>query len=163
MGNVLVAFFVAMSETPLEAPVIPVWFWVLVILILLVLPLLVFVFGPGFARKESEAIAAAEAAKEATPEPKPAEEESTAVGPDDLTKIEGIGPKISGVLQAAGIETFAQLAAVEASTLQEILDSDARLRLADPTSWPEQSQLAAAGDWEALTTLQDELKGGRQV
>ena len=163
MNSVLV-FLAAMSETPLDAPAIPGWFWVLVILVLLVLPLLVLAFGPGFARKESEAVEADHGAKEeATPEAVPAEDESTAGEPDDLKKIEGIGPKIAGVLQAAGIQTFAQLAATEVATLQGILDREARLRLADPGSWPEQSRLAAAGDWEELAKLQDELKGGRQV
>jgi hypothetical protein len=37
------------------------------------------------------------------------------------------------------------------------------LRLADPTTWPEQAALAAQGEWEALAQLQDELKGGRRA
>jgi uracil permease len=80
--------------------------------------------------------------------------------PDDLTRIEGVGPKISSVLNAAGITTFAQLARTDVARLQQIL-SDADLRLADPGSWPEQARLAAAGDWAALETLQDKLTGGR--
>ena len=80
---------------------------------------------------------------------------------DDLVIIEGIGPKIAGVLNNAGITTFAQLAATEASTLAAILQR-ANLRLADPTTWPEQAQLAADGKMEALKALQDSLKGGRR-
>jgi large subunit ribosomal protein L17 len=85
--------------------------------------------------------------------------------PDDLQRIEGIGPKIAGVLQAAGITTFAQLADVEVSRVQQILqDADPRLfRLANPGSWPEQAALAAAGQWEALEALQRELKAGRRT
>jgi large subunit ribosomal protein L17 len=87
------------------------------------------------------------------------------VAPDDLKRIEGIGPKIAGVLQAAGITTFAQLADADISRVQQILqDADPRLfRLANPASWPEQAALAASGQWEALEALQRELKGGRRT
>ena len=82
--------------------------------------------------------------------------------PDDLKRIEGIGPKISSVFQKAGITTFAQLATSEASRLEHIL-REAGIGLADPTTWPEQASLAAAGNWDALEKLQGELKGGRRV
>jgi predicted flap endonuclease-1-like 5' DNA nuclease len=82
--------------------------------------------------------------------------------PDDLKRIEGIGPKISSVLQAAGITTFRQLAATGVGRLSQILRG-ANIRLADPGTWPEQASLAAAGDWDALEKLQDELQGGRRV
>jgi predicted flap endonuclease-1-like 5' DNA nuclease len=92
------------------------------------------------------------------------EEEAAAV-PDDLKRIEGIGPKISGVLQEAGITTYVQLADAEVSRLEQILgEADPRLmRLAKPTTWPEQAALAAAGEWDALRALQNELKGGRRA
>ena len=80
--------------------------------------------------------------------------------PDDLVIIEGIGPKISSVLQAAGIITFKQLAEAETESVKQILLA-ANLRLADPTSWKEQARLAAAADWEGLKALQESLKGGR--
>ena len=84
---------------------------------------------------------------------------------DDLRRVEGIGPKIASVLQEAGIRTYAQLAATEVSRIEAILEaSDPRLRrLADPGTWPEQAQLAAAGEWEALQNLQAQLKGGRRL
>jgi predicted flap endonuclease-1-like 5' DNA nuclease len=83
--------------------------------------------------------------------------------PDDLTLIEGIGPKISGALQAAGVTTFADLAAADEGRLRQILEAaDPRLlRLANPATWPGQASLAAAGDWDALKALQDRLSGGR--
>jgi predicted flap endonuclease-1-like 5' DNA nuclease len=86
-------------------------------------------------------------------------------GPDDLKRIEGIGPKISSVLQAAGIATFAQLAATDVGRLAQILEEESpRLRrLADPGTWPEQARFAAAGDWQGLAALQSELKGGRRT
>lgn len=82
---------------------------------------------------------------------------------DDLKKIEGIGPKIAGVLTTAGINTFAQLAKADTAALRTILDEAGIEALADPTTWPEQASLAAAGNTEALKKLQDELKGGRRV
>ncbi len=83
--------------------------------------------------------------------------------PDDLRRIEGIGPKISRLFQDAGIRTFAQLAASDVAMLRVILDDAGIGRIADPTTWPEQAALAAAGDWDALMALQDSLKGGRRV
>ena len=84
------------------------------------------------------------------------------VAADDLTRIEGIGPKTSGVLREAGISSFDQLSAADSSRLKQILQA-AGLRLGDPTTWPEQARLAASGDWDGLETLQGQLKGGRQV
>lgn len=85
--------------------------------------------------------------------------------PDDLRRIEGIGPKIASVLSEAGISTYALLADADADRLERILgDADPRLlRLADPTTWPEQAALAAAGQWDALEALQSRLKGGRRA
>ena len=82
--------------------------------------------------------------------------------PDDLTVIEGIGPKISGMLRAEGITTYARLAATDVSRLREIMLA-AKLRIADPTTWPEQAALAAAGKWDELKTLQGTLKAGRRA
>jgi predicted flap endonuclease-1-like 5' DNA nuclease len=88
----------------------------------------------------------------------------TPPAPDDLKRIEGIGPKISSVLNAAGITTFAQLADTDVDRLRQILEeADPRLlRLADPTTWPDQASLAAAGQWDALDALRKDLKGGRR-
>lgn len=80
---------------------------------------------------------------------------------DNLVVIEGIGPKIASVLEANGITTFAQLADTPVQHLKQILEREG-LRLADPTTWPEQARLAATGDWDGLTALQGRLKAGRQ-
>jgi hypothetical protein len=42
-------------------------------------------------------------------------------------------------------------------------DGQPRLRLANPTTWPDQAGLAAAGEWDRLKALQDGLKGGRSA
>jgi predicted flap endonuclease-1-like 5' DNA nuclease len=83
--------------------------------------------------------------------------------PDNLKRVEGIGPKISQLLQDAGIMTFAQLAATEIGRLRQILADADLTALADPTTWPEQARLAADADWASLEALQDALKGGRRV
>lgn len=82
--------------------------------------------------------------------------------PDDLTILEGIGPKINQLLQTAGIRTFAQLAVAEISELKAILDP-AGLQFIDPGSWAEQAKLAAEGKFDELKALTDSLKGGRRV
>jgi predicted flap endonuclease-1-like 5' DNA nuclease len=112
---------------------------------------------------DAEGIEAHEPVEEdahAEPEPKPALGESAPAGPDDLKKIEGIGPKVAGLLNENGITTFAQLAETNLEQLNEMLDA-AGLQIMDPQSWPIQAKLAALGDWPALEKLQDELKGGR--
>lgn len=81
---------------------------------------------------------------------------------DDLVKIEGIGPKVSKTLKDAGISTFEALANTSVEDIQKIL-SDAGLKMMDATSWPAQAKLAAAGDWDGLKNMQDELSGGRAV
>lgn len=80
---------------------------------------------------------------------------------DDLTRIEGIGPKISSVLQAAGIATFVDLANADTAHLKQIL-VDAGLRIQNPSTWPEQAALAGAGRWEDLKALQGQLSAGRR-
>ncbi len=90
-------------------------------------------------------------------------EETAELIPDNLRKIEGIGPKISGVLNDVGIFTFAQLAAKTVAELEKIVREDAGIHIAFPDTWPEQAALAATGEWDALDVLQDELKGGRRT
>ena len=81
---------------------------------------------------------------------------------DDLTLIEGIGPKVAKVLGEAGILTFAQLAESNADDIQNILN-EAGLKMMDATSWPAQAKLAADNDMDGLKKMQDKLSGGRKV
>ncbi len=83
--------------------------------------------------------------------------------PDDLKLIEGIGPKIASILAGCDITTFAQLAETDVSRLKEIIAQAGLTALADPTTWPQQAALAAAGKMDELETLQGQLKGGRRV
>ncbi len=78
---------------------------------------------------------------------------------DDLTKIEGIGPKIAQTLVQEGIITFADLAKADAKDVSEKIASVRGSH--DPTTWPQQAGLATAGKWDELKELQDELDGGK--
>ena len=81
--------------------------------------------------------------------------------PNDLKVVEGVGPKIEGLLKADGINNWAELAAADVARIQTILDNaGSRYKLAQPRTWPQQAGLAAAGNWAALKALQDDLKGG---
>ncbi len=82
---------------------------------------------------------------------------------DDLTKVEGIGPKIAEVLAEAGIDTFAKVADSTPEAMREILDNaGSQFASHDPGTWPQQARLAADDHWDRLKTLQDELNGGRE-
>jgi predicted flap endonuclease-1-like 5' DNA nuclease len=109
-----------------------------------------------------EAAPLAEAVAE--PAPAPAEEAAPAVGaaaaPDDLTLIEGIGPKSAAALNQAGITTFAQVAAMTAEQLEQTIKGRGIRLVGSAASWPQQAALAATGDFAALAELQAKLKGG---
>ena len=154
------------SQTATQLRGIPWWVWLLIILVLVALWLWWSLRRPKEtavptakpkAAAPSHAVEAPEGVAERTP---PVLERPK---PDDLTRVEGIGPKISSLLQAAGIMTFAQLAATDVSRLKEIIAEAGLTALADPTTWPEQASLAATAQWDALKTLQEELRGGRRV
>ena len=86
------------------------------------------------------------------------------VNQDDLKLVEGIGPKIEGLLNDAGINTWQELADAPEEKIQAILDeAGPRYRMHDPATWSKQAKLAAEAKWEELETLQDNLKGGREV
>jgi small subunit ribosomal protein S2 len=81
---------------------------------------------------------------------------------DDLTRVEGIGPKIQSLLESKGINTYGDLARADVEKLRKIM-LDNNLRIADPTTWPKQSQLLVEGKLDELKKYQDSLKGGRMV
>ncbi|PCJ66948.1 MAG: hypothetical protein COA58_05710 [Bacteroidetes bacterium] len=82
---------------------------------------------------------------------------------DDLKRIEGIGPKIEELLNNDGIYTFEQLVASSVERVKGILTAAGpNYAVHDPTTWSEQAGLAHNGKWEALDTLQEELKGGKR-
>ncbi len=83
---------------------------------------------------------------------------------DDLTVVEGIGPKIAELCQGIGITTWAELSVTEVSLLRTMLnDAGQRFKSHDPSTWPRQAGLLAAGAWAEFKTFTDELDGGRVV
>ncbi len=78
---------------------------------------------------------------------------------DDLTKIEGIGPKIAETLSWAGISSYDELAKVNPAKISEII-ADVRWNHV-PDTWPEQAKMAADWKWDELKKWQDELDGGK--
>ncbi len=90
--------------------------------------------------------------------------EATQAQPDNLKKIEGIGPKIAEILNNGGIYTFAELANTPVDTISELLAAAGpRFQMQVPESWPEQAGLARDGKWNELKDLQDRLDGGKYV
>ncbi len=86
----------------------------------------------------------------------------TILSSDDLKIIEGIGPKIELVLNAAGISTWHQLAHTDAEKLREVLsDAGKRFNANDPSTWPEQARLLANGEMEKFKAYTDFLISGR--
>lgn len=134
--------------------------------------------------KKTEAAPAAEKKeapapkKEAAPAKKEAKAEPTAkkakgekiklpngksIKQDDLKMVEGIGPKIEGLLHDAGITSWEELANASTEKVQKILDdAGPRYRMHQPTTWAKQARMAANGQWEELVAYQDHLDGGRE-
>jgi predicted flap endonuclease-1-like 5' DNA nuclease len=94
-----------------------------------------------------------------------AEEQATAGDdePDELERVEGIGPRIGAALRGAGITTFRLLADAETETLQAALEQ-AGLRFAPslPT-WSRQAALLADGDEAGFVKLTESLVAGRDI
>jgi predicted flap endonuclease-1-like 5' DNA nuclease len=129
---------------------------------------------PAAPAKMAEVPAAPAPVKAAVPAPKPAAPVTVAIdlaaakkagfsikNANDLTIVEGIGPKINELFHNAGIKTFAQLAEATVPQMRKILDDGgSRFRIANPGTWAQQGALAAANKWVELKKLQDELSGG---
>lgn len=126
--------------------------------------------GNATAKADTTAKPKKAAAKKATTKKKATAKKTTAkkttakkaVKADDLKKVEGIGPKIAGLLNAAGIVTFTDLSKAPIKKLRKVLeDAGSRFRMHDPKTWAQQAKLAAKGEWDKLKAWQGELKGGK--
>lgn len=116
----------------------------------------------GLTERKSEKVSETEGA-DVAPEAKVAAsaEPKATVKADDLTQVEGIGPKIAEIFRDAGILTFADLASKTEDDLKELLvEAGANYATKNPASWPKQARLAADGKWEELKQWQDNVKGG---
>ncbi len=89
---------------------------------------------------------------------------AAAFHPEQLQVIEGIGPKIEGLLKAADIQSWEELAETPLSRLQEVLlAAGPRYRVHDPSSWAKQANLAQNGNWAALVAAQRSMSGGKNI
>lgn len=124
--------------------------------------------APKAAAKAKKAPAPkATAAKAKAPAPKAAAKAPAAKKPaakgDKLTTIEGIGPKIEGLLNEDGISSFADLADAKVEKLAAVLEkAGPRFKMHTPDTWPQQAALARDGKMDELKKLQDELDGGKK-
>lgn len=81
---------------------------------------------------------------------------------NDLSVIEGIGPKTEELLQQNGITSWAELSTKTPSELKDILAAaGSRFSHLDPSTWTRQANLAAGNHWTRLEKLQDKLDGGK--
>jgi large subunit ribosomal protein L17 len=138
--------------------------WVVLIVFLLMVILGWLAASRGWLKAEEEPKHDEQGHKE-TVEPASVESKSVEVkasAMDDLTELEGIGPKVAQVLAGIGIFTFESLAKTDYDKVKIALDA-AGYKYMDPSGWIEQAALAAKGDTEGLKKLQDSLKGGRKA
>ena len=82
----------------------------------------------------------------------PRTDTATAAPPDDLTQINGIGPRISSILNDGGITTYADLQRANTGELRQIIAVGGALPPSSLESWPTQAAYAAKGDWSGLAT-----------
>ena len=81
---------------------------------------------------------------------------------NDLKIVEGIGPKIAGMFNDAGIKTWKSLSEATVAECQKVLDGGGdRYKIHDPASWPMQSKMAYEGKWKELIKWQDEHDHGK--
>ena len=115
---------------------------------------------PKTAEAEEVAAPAKKAApKKETKADKPAAKAKSSS--DDLSKIEGIGPKAATALVEGGIASFSDLAEASVEDIQKILEeAEGRFSSLKPATWSKQAILAADGKWDELKTLQDNIDGG---
>ncbi|MDT0558193.1 hypothetical protein RM697_06030 [Ichthyenterobacterium sp. W332] len=80
---------------------------------------------------------------------------------NDLTIVEGIGPKIQELFHNHGVHTWRELSQCSQEKCQSVLDSGGeRYKIHKPGTWPEQARLAYEGQWQKLWDWQEELDGG---
>lgn len=84
------------------------------------------------------------------------------VQPDDLTRVEGIGPKMQSALRSAGVLTFAELAATTEHEIRAAIVAAGMHFAPSVPTWARQARLLADGDDQALVAFQSTLVAGRE-
>lgn len=81
---------------------------------------------------------------------------------NDLTIVEGIGPKIQELFHKHGIHSWKALSEATVESCQKILDDGGEAyKIHDPGTWPKQAKMAYEGRWKELFDWQEELDGGK--
>lgn len=81
---------------------------------------------------------------------------------NDLTLVEGVGPKIAELCVQRGITTWWALANCDLDLLRKMLaEAGPKFQVHDPTTWPHQARLLANGQWEKFRTLAVALRAER--
>ena len=85
----------------------------------------------------------------------------TTLNGDDLTRIEGIGPKINSALIAYGIDSYLKLKDSDEETIRKAL-SEGGVKFAPSVStWAKQAEYLVKGDEEGFKEYTDYLVAGR--
>lgn len=109
------------------------------------------------AETDAEAVAGAAVVAEAESVAREAAQQE----PQDLKRIEGIGPKIDAALKAQGYATYASVAAATEDELRAAIKAEGVRFAPSASSWARQAQLLADGDEDGLKEFQDYLVGGQ--
>lgn len=83
--------------------------------------------------------------------------QSEGSGPDDLTKISGIGQATQKFLNKQGINCFEQIAKMDGQQLKEIFAGSSRFQFLNPATWPAQAKeiLQASLSCQEAEVLED--------
>ncbi len=101
------------------------------------------------------------ALKKATPKKKKVASKKERLA--ELQKVEGIGPKIAGLLIDDGVKDLQDLSKAKITRLRKVLKTAGpRYAIADPGTWAEQAALGAKGDWKAMEKLKKILHKGKR-
>jgi large subunit ribosomal protein L27 len=120
--------------------------------------------APAAEMKAKPEAPAAEAVEEA-PAPKKAKAASSkkaGKAGDDLTVIEGIGPKMAAALIAAGIDTFAKLADASEDDLRAAIQQAGMNFAPSIPTWSKQAQYLVDGNMDGFKAYIDSLTAGRE-
>ena len=90
----------------------------------------------------------------------PAVEAAEEAAGDDLSILDGVGPKYADALKAGGVKTFAQVSEMTPEAIEELLVKGNTPLIAghNADTWPRQAKLADARDWSGLMRYVDHSK-----
>lgn len=109
-------------------------------------------------------VAAPSAVKASAPAPAATKSAKASKAEDDLTAIEGLGPKSAAALKKAGITTFAQIASMTGEELLDVVKVQGGVNVVGEATktWPKQAKFLVDGDLEGFEKYKDYLVGGRE-